>query len=88
MVLNWQTSRIKLHSLSQKRIGKSRIERKLLLQVIPNKLGIWSSGMILASGARGPVFDSRNAPNLPYQQTLKGHKMPIILSYYVDKLHS
>ena len=24
--------------------------------------GIWSSGMILASGARGPEFDSRNAP--------------------------
>ena len=25
--------------------------------------GIWSSGMILASGARGPEFDSRNAPS-------------------------
>ena len=24
--------------------------------------GIWSSGMILASGARGLEFDSRNAP--------------------------
>ena len=25
--------------------------------------GVWSSGMILASGARGPEFDSRNTPN-------------------------
>ena len=25
-------------------------------------LGVWSSGMILASGARGRGFDSRNSP--------------------------
>ena len=27
-----------------------------------SKLGVWSSGMILASGARGREFDSRNTP--------------------------
>ena len=29
-----------------------------------NILGVWSSGMILASGARGREFDSRNTPLL------------------------
>jgi hypothetical protein len=28
------------------------------------KLGVWSSGMILASGARGREFDSRNTPSI------------------------
>ena len=31
------------------------------MSIIHNK-GIWSSGMILALGARGLEFDSRNAP--------------------------
>jgi hypothetical protein len=28
------------------------------------KMGVWSSGMILASGARGREFDSRNTPHI------------------------
>ncbi|KAG6761289.1 hypothetical protein POTOM_034499 [Populus tomentosa] len=34
----------------------------------PHQKGIWSSGMILALGARGPEFHSRNAPNLSFYQ--------------------
>ena len=33
-----------------------------MIQKNCQQVGIWSSGMILASGARGPEFDSRNAP--------------------------
>jgi hypothetical protein len=34
-------------------------------------VGVWSSGMILALGARGPEFDSQNAPITFYFSTLK-----------------
>ena len=29
------------------------------------QLAVWSSGMILASGARGPGFNSQNSPSMP-----------------------
>ena len=35
----------------------------LILRETLSWLGVWSSGMILASGARGREFDSRNTPS-------------------------
>ena len=34
-------------------------------------MGVWSSGMILASGARGREFDSRNTPISYYSSFLR-----------------
>ena len=34
----------------------------MLYVALINAKGVWSSGMILASGARGREFDSRNTP--------------------------
>lgn len=38
------------------------MNNKLLEEIV--QAGVWSSGMILASGARGREFDSRNAPTV------------------------
>lgn len=38
---------------------------------IEKKKGIWFSGIMLASGARGPEFDSRNPPSLMGMRNLR-----------------
>lgn len=48
------------------------------------KTGVWSSGMILASGARGSEFDSRNAPffvNLVFS-VFENCPKPIFIQYF------
>ena len=36
---------------------------RLVFLPYESRVGVWSSGMILASGARGREFDSRNTPS-------------------------
>ena len=63
----WPAS-VGLTGLGCRRGTKSRVphgcSRSMVLSQIFKKqeLAVWSSGMILASGARGPGFNSRNSP--------------------------
>lgn len=50
--------------------GLTNIIRLIAIRKLTSA-GVWSSGMILALGARGPEFDSRNAPITFFIYTLK-----------------
>ena len=40
------------------------------MSIHPHGSGVWSSGMILASGARGREFDSQNTPKILLSQAV------------------
>lgn len=45
-------------------------------------MGVWSSGMILASGARGREFDSRNTPFSNYVLSLFENFLNWVLGFF------
>ena len=42
-------------------------------EIFDPKMAAWSSGMILAQGARDPVFNSRSSPSLRQHRANKKH---------------
>ena len=52
-----------------------------------SQLAVWSSGMILASGARGPGFNSQSSPsNLPDNDITTRNSAPSKISILAEKL--
>ena len=69
--------RVHFDAIVMRGLGASKI---LGLGVFPEAL--WSSGMILASGARGPEFDSPRSPSFsPSPITLMEHRCLVAVSF-------
>ena len=59
----------------------------MLWRKCKSQLAVWSSGMILASGARGPGFNSQNsANNLPDNDITSRNSAPSKISILAEKL--